>query len=468
MVDLKWLNRIPLRQQLIGWYVLLLALMLSGFSVYLYLRLERKLIFKVDATLQIAADQSLLYLNRNQTLTFPESAYQRDTESRLSRLGLAVRLMNLDGKVVDGFGRYQDVPLLTSHQRGFETLKTRKTHWRVINQPIIRNSQEIGWLQVAQSLDVLEDITEELPAEILFNLPWFLLVTAFGGLFLSNRALRPIQKITRTAQNITAHDLSLRINNQGSMDEVGQLARTFDQMLDRLQAAFEREKRFTADAAHELRTPLTAIKVRLDVTRSQPRTAQEYDHTLQDLEHEVDRLIRLSNGLLLLTKLDHGQLPCTLQAVHLSNLLEVLIEQITPLAEVQHLKFLNELPADLWIQGDTDHLTSLFLNLLDNAVKYTPQGGRVRLWVPLPDSVPHNLIQINISNTGPGISPEHLPHLFERFYQAEAARSGGRSGTGLGLAIAHEIARLHNGTLRAHSTPNRETTFTVAFPSLAS
>jgi heavy metal sensor kinase len=466
MADLKWLNRVPLRQQLIGWYVFLLAIMLSGFAIYLFLRLERKLIFKVDATLQIASDQSLLYLNRNKTLNFPNSAYQRDTEARLSRLGLAVRLINPQGKVVDGFGRFQDVPPLTDHQKGFETLKTRKTDWRVITQPIIRNGQEIGWLQVAQSLDVLEDITEELPAEILFNLPWFLLVTALGGLFLSNRALRPIQKITRTAQNITANDLSLRIHNQGSMDEVGQLAKTFDQMLDRLQAAFEREKRFTADAAHELRTPLTAIKVRLDVTRSQPRSAQEYDHMLQDLEHEVDRLIRLSNGLLLLTKLDHGQLPCTLQTVNLSNLLEILIEQITPLAEVQHLKLLNELPKWLWVKGDTDHLTSLFLNLLDNAVKYTPHGGRVRLWVPASDlsKDSKDSVEINISNTGPGISPEHLPHLFERFYQAEAARSRGRSGTGLGLAIAHEIARLHHGTLRAYSNPNQETTFSVSLP----
>lgn len=466
MADLKWLNRIPLRQQLIGWYVLLLALMLSGFSVYLYLRLERKLIFKVDATLQIASDQSLLYLS-NQTLTFPNSAYQRDAEMRLSRLGLAVRLIDQDGKVVDGFGRYLDMPPLNSQQRGSETLKTRKTNWRVFTKPIVRDGQKIGLLQVAASLDVLEDITEELPAEILFNLPWFLLVTALGGLFLSNRALRPIQKITRTAQTITANDLSLRINNQGSMDEVGQLAKTFDQMLDRLQAAFEREKRFTADAAHELRTPLTAIKVRLDVTRSQPRTAQEYDHTLEDLEHEVDRLIRLSNGLLLLTKFDHGQLPCTLQAVNLSTLLEVLLEQITPLAEVRQIKLINELPLLLWIQGDTDHLTSLFLNLLDNAVKYTPEGGRVRLWVPLPDASPRDAVQINISNTGPGISAEHLPHLFERFYQAQAARTGGRGGTGLGLAIAHEIARLHNGTLSANSIPAQETTFTVRFPIVA-
>jgi signal transduction histidine kinase len=131
---------------------------------------------------------------------------------------------------------------------------------------------------------------------------------------------------------------------------------------------------------------------------------------------------------------------------------------------VQNLKLLNELPKGLWVKGDTDHLTSLFLNLLDNAVKYTPHGGRVRLWVPQSGLPPKKSVEINISNTGPGIYPEHLPHLFERFYQVEAARSRGRSGTGLGLAIAHEIARLHHGTLRAYSTPNQETTFSVSLP----
>jgi heavy metal sensor kinase len=464
MVNLTWLNRISLRIQLIAWYVLLLAVILGGFSVYLYLRLERKLIYKVDATLQIASDQSLLYLNQRQTLVFPNDGSHRETESRVSRLGLAVRIIDPDSRVVDGFGRYQDVPRWVPHKNGPETLKTKKTNWRVFSQPIVRNGQTIAWLQVAQSLDILEDITEELPVEILLILPWFLMVTALGGLFLSNRALQPIQKITQTAQTITANDLSLRIHNQGATDEVGQLATTFDQMLDRLQSAFEREKRFTADAAHELRTPLTAIKVRLGVTRSQPRNLDEYEHTLQDLEHEVDRLIRLSNGLLLLSKLDQGQLPFTFRTVNLSNLLEILLEQISPLAEAEHITLKNELHSELWVQGDIDHLTSLFLNLLDNAVKYTPEGGCVKLWIPPEQQCPSGIVQINVSNTGAGIPPEHLPHLFQRFYRAEFCRSQRRSGTGLGLAIAHEIARLHNGSLTAHSAPHQETTFTVTLP----
>lgn len=450
-------SRIPVRIQLASWYVLLLALTLGSIAGYLYLRLERKLIVKTDTALQIASAQSLIYLDRKPVLAFKQTPEQRQTALRLSQLGLAARLITPEGQVVDGFGRYQDVPSWVPTISGYMTLATHGTDWRLISQPVIRAGRTVGWLQLAQSLEPLEDIAQQIPTEILLNLPLILLVTVLGGLFLSNRALSPIEQITQTAQAITATDLSQRIHYQGASDEVGQLAITFDRMLDRLQAAFDREQRFTADAAHELRTPLTVIKGRIEVTRSRLRSQEEYERTLQKLEQEVDRLIRLTNGLLLLAKIDQGQLPFALQSVNLSDLLEIIVEQVEPLTETREITLIADLAPELWVKGDPDHLTSLFLNLLDNAVKYTKEAGVVRLW----SSIEAAEIQVFVSNTGAGISPEHLPHLFERFYRAESARSPG--GAGLGLAIAQEIVRLHGGTIEACSESGR-TIFTVKLP----
>jgi heavy metal sensor kinase len=460
---MRRLIRIPVRIQLMIWYVLLLGLTLSGFTGYLYLRLERKLMIKVDTGLQIGAAQLLLYLDPGDRPAFQNSPNQRNLAARLSQLGFAARIITPEGQVINGVGRYQDVPMWLPSGSGYKTLVADGPNWRLISQPIIREGRTIGWLQMSQSLEVLEDIARDLPTEIFLNLPLILFVSGLGGLFLSNRALRPIRQITQTTQSLKAGDLTRRINYQGAADEVGELAVTFDQMLDRLQASFEREQRFTSDAAHELRTPLAVIKGRISLMLSRTRTSAEYEKTLHDLEQEVDRLTRLSNGLLLLSRLDQRQLPITFTTVDLSNLLEILVEQVQPLAAARQIKLVNGLPPDLWVQGDPDHCTSLFLNLLDNAIKYTPEAGHIRIW--LGDRQPNSeRVQICISNTGIGIDPQHLPHLFERFYRTDSARSQGHHGAGLGLAIAYEMARLQGGILSAESEPDRETTFTVTFP----
>ncbi|NJN86277.1 MAG: HAMP domain-containing protein [Leptolyngbyaceae cyanobacterium SL_7_1] len=461
---MRRLSHIPVRIQLMIWYVLLLGLTLGGFTGYLYLRLERKLMIKVDTGLQVGAAQLLLYLDPGDRPTFQTSPNQRRLAARLSQLGFAARIVTPEGQVVSGFGRYQDVPLWMPSGSGYQTLVADGPDWRLISQPILREGRTVGWLQMTQSLEVLEDIARDLPTEIVLNLPLILLVAGLGGLFLSNRALRPIRHITQTAQSITAGDLTQRINYQGAADEVGELAVTFDQMLNRLQAGFEREQRFTSDAAHELRTPLAIIKARISLMLSRSRTSAEYKKTLHDLEQEVDRLIRLSNGLLLLARLDQRRLPVAFTPIDLSNLLEILVQQVQPLAAAQQIELVNDLSPELWIQGDPDHCTSLFLNLLDNSIKYTPEAGQIRIWSGDRQLNLKHHVQICVSNTGVGIDPQHLPHLFERFYRTDTARSQGHHGAGLGLAIAYEITRLHGGTLSAESKPDQETKFTVTFP----
>jgi len=451
-----------LRERLTAWYVLLVGLTLLLFSGYLYVQLEHNLLAQADNALQVAASQSLANLDdESSPPAFLKTESYQDTALHLSQAGFAVRLIAPNGQFWDGFGAYGEVPTWKPTASGYATLTKNNIHWRVYSQRIkMPDGRLIVWLQVARSLSSVYEASESLRTQILLGLPLVLLFTGVGGMFLAERALRPIDRITRTAQTISASDLSQRIGYRGPADEVGRLATTLDRMLERLQAGFNRERRFAADASHELRTPLTVIKGRIGVTLSRPRTRTEYESTLQDLEQQVDRLIRLSNGLLFFARLEQRRLRWQRSTLDLSDLLGAIVEQVQPLAEVKNITLNEDIPSGLFISGDLDHLTSLFLNLLDNAIKYTLDSGQITVWA----EHKNGSVRVAVSDTGPGIPAEHLPQIFERFYRVEAARDRSTGGAGLGLAIAHEIVRLHQGTLEAQSELNRGTTVIVHLP----
>ncbi|GAA6620744.1 sensor histidine kinase [Scytonema sp. NUACC26] len=451
-----------IRTRLTAWYVLLLGCTLVLFSTYLYVQLENSLLGQLDTALQVAASETFTEVIEQDAHPAFKIRKQSATITRqLANAGFTVRLISPKGEVWDGIGSYQIVPAIAQIKPGYTNVTEHKKIWRVYTQPLPL-SPTAGWLQVAQSLEPISKASEHLRTLMLFSCPTILLVAAFGGLFLAERALRPIDRIIRTAQAIGPGDFTQRIGYRGSTDEVGRLAITIDKMLDRLEAAFEHERRFTADASHELRTPLTVMKGRLGVTLSRARTVEEYESTLQELQREVDRLIRLANGLLFLTRLDQSssEYRHSLTNVDLNELLEILIEQIQPLAESKNITISVSIDPSLHVPGNSDRLTCLFLNLLDNAIKYTPSDGQITVRAHRE----RGEAKVTVTNTGKGIEAKHLPHLFERFYRAESDRSRNTGGSGLGLAIAHEIVRLHRGTICVTSQPNQLTTFTVQLP----
>ncbi|MBV8886369.1 MAG: HAMP domain-containing protein [Chroococcidiopsidaceae cyanobacterium CP_BM_RX_35] len=453
-----------LRLRLTLWYVLILGLSLLIFSGYLYLQLEHSLIAQTDVELRIAYAQAAADLedeDGNNPGAFPNTEDYQNTGRHLSEASFAVRLITSKGKVLNGFGKYRELPTWLPTVPGYASLTAGATDWRIYSKKLKVDDRLTNyWLQVGQSLSSVRKILASLYEQIFLGLPLVMLLTGLGGLFLASRALRPIDRITQTAQAISANDLTRRIGYQGSADEVGRLAITFDRMLDRLQAAFNRERRFTADASHELRTPLTVIKGRISVTLSRARTALEYENTLKALEQEVDRLIRLSTDLLLLARLEQGYLRFSSSALDFSDLLDTILEQVQPLAEMRHITLSGDIQSGLSIHGDLDYLIRLFLNLLDNAIKYTPIRGKITVQAAVQGAE----VRVAVSDTGPGIAPEHLPHLFERFYRVETDRSRSTGGAGLGLTIAWEIAYAHGGTLSIQSYLGKGTTFTVCLP----
>jgi len=429
---------------------------------YLLLRFQANLVRSVDTTLQLAVSQSLTSIeDENEKLAFDQSDYS--PARQFAGTNFALRLLSTDGKSLDTLGSAQNVPQWGETLTGFSTPITPgdDERWRVYTQAIIRqDGAEIGWIQAAQSLETMTDSLQDFRDQLLWLLPLILGLAGIGGAFLAGRMLQPIDRITRTAAEIEASDLSQRIDYHGPADEIGRLAQTFDRMLERLRAAFESERRFTGDAAHELRTPLTVLKGQIEVTLSRSRSKAQYQETLHNLASHVERLIRLSNALLFLSRSDQKQLSWEPASLNLSELLSVILEQIQPLAEEKSLALITEVPGELPVYGDTDHLISLFLNLLDNAVKYTPFGGEIILRA----SQKAAGVQIVIRNSGEGISAEHLPHLFERFYRIGSDRSSQTGGSGLGLAISNEIVRLHGGEISVQSEPGQGVSFIVILP----
>jgi heavy metal sensor kinase len=455
-------SKLPIRWRLTVWYLLSFALILLLFAGFVYWQVQRSLLTQIDSALKLVATQALVNVDGdNGRLTFQNLENSPDLNSRLKD-NIVILLLSPQGDVWQELGFVEEVPQLPP-VAGLQTISNGDDSWRVYGEAISLPGQAAGWLLVVQSLEPVKITLLALALQLLWALPLTLFLAGAGGYFLAGRALQPIDNITRTAQATHASGLSQRLNHVGPADEVGRLAATFDAMLDRLEAAFTRERRFTGDAAHELRTPLAALKGRIGVTLSQSRQPQQYIKTLQEMEGQVDRLIRLSSDLLFMARLDQGQMAQQRERIHVKDFLGAVVDQIRPLANQKNITLSENIPTGLTLQGDMDLLIRLFLNLLDNAVKYTPENGRVSITA----AKDQTNIRLIIADTGPGIAPEHLPHLFERFYRAESARSrleAGLGGAGLGLAIAYEIARAHGGQLQVQSQLEKGTTFTVLLP----
>jgi heavy metal sensor kinase len=326
--------------------------------------------------------------------------------------------------------------------------------------PISGEGEIAGVLEVARSEDEVSETLRTLLLILAISYPSTLALASLGGVFLAGRALSPIDRVTRLARRLSAEDLSQRLNLDLPDDEVGRLARTFDDMLARLDASFRRQRQFTADASHELRTPLTAIKGQVEVALGRERRADAYREVLQAVNDEIDRLVRLVGSLLTLARADAGQIPLALEPVDLPHVVEGAVEQVRPMAEQHAIDLSVTSAAAVTLQADEDLLLQLLLNLLDNAVKYTPSGGQVTVGWDAKDGD----LELWVRDTGLGIAAEHLPHVFDRFYRVDKARSRAEGGTGLGLSISRWIAEVHGGSVSATSVLGGGSMFIVRLP----
>src|SRR3990172_1962648 len=457
-----------LRVRFALWTAGLLFAALVLFGLFVYANMSRSLAATVDETLRLVVIQLIAEVDmEGGEPVISENPIEDPEYAQLREQGLSMRLLDLTGQVVQEYGPYRDLPqpqlnFIVPNQPGeFTTLidPGSQDPVRVYTSPVVEENQIVGILQVAQNLNDVRRTLDLLLITLLIGGPLIVIVAGSGGYFLAARALAPIDKITRTARHISAEDLSARLNLPETDDEVGRLAATFDSMLARLDDAFRRERQFTADASHELRTPLSAMHTIIASTLARRRAPAEYEQALIDLSHEAERMRTLTEALLDLARHDATRQPAKFEHVNLSNLLKDVVDSLRPLAEDKGLKLIDHVSDDgLTLMGDSDGLIRLFVNLLDNAIKYTEQGFITISAHPTSDQ----LLEVTIRDTGVGITPEHLPHIFDRFYRVDASRS--KDGIGLGLAIVKNAARAHGGKVSVESKFGEGTTFIVQLP----
>jgi two-component system, OmpR family, sensor kinase len=475
----SWLRSIRFR--LTAWYALLLVLVMVILGVSLNTLLERELRQDVDQTIKTTATKinSQAELQAN---VFGQPVVALDPGTLASFPSLLIQAVNANNQIdfstqnlLDSKGSYKQLPA-PAVKAGetdpvFTTAELDGVPIRMIHYPVVlSDGTTFGAINVGEPLLQLNQTLDHLRNLLLIAGLAGVLLAAVGGWFLAGRALRPVDKITETAAAIAAgagseHSLSTRLDVPPTGDELARLAATFNRMLDRIQLAFTAQRRFIADASHELRTPLTAIRGNLDVLNRQANAESESPNSdfldaLADLRRESSRMGRLLEDLLILARSDAAPDldALRLQPCRLDELAGEVLRTAGSLANGQHMELYAPVPVTML--GDPDRLQQLMLVLVDNALLHTPADGKVTLAIQRTE----RSAIISVSDTGAGIAPEHLPHLFDRFYRVDNARARESGGTGLGLAIAKAITDAHQGEISVSSEIGKGTTFTVKLP----
>jgi len=417
-----------IRSRLTAWHVLVLGFFLILFSILLYAFLSKRLHESIDNSLKVSAtvvkkaalidysrtplpgldlffDQFLGYSNINKFYRIYDGSGNVDSRSKGIDASKFPLTQDSYSRANKGEITYETFTLAPKH------------HIRVITMPVIRSDNLVNLIQVGTSLKGVEDTLKNLRIFLFAAIPGVLILSTLGGRFVATRALKPVAEITQTAQSI-AHgaDLSQRIPMPEVQDEIGNLANTFNEMMDRLEKSFAQMRQFSSDASHELRTPLTVLKGQSELVLGKPRSKQEYQEVLSSNLEEINYMSRILQAL-------------------------AYLEPVTILGDAHRLKQM------VWI-------------LIHNAIKFTPGGGEIKITLQDMD----DRVYFTIKDTGIGIPEQDLPKIFDRFYRVDKARSRQDGGSGLGLAICKYIVDRHQGTIDVESKLGEGAKFKVRFP----
>lgn len=467
-----------IRFRLVLWFALILTLVLTIFSVFIYISQARELRSELSSRLEGRMEE----LEHDLRMSDPYDLATATNGQEFLSTGEVLVLFDTQGEITRIWGQIDEdqitelvqAQLLISDETIlFEKINTDGASVDYGFRLSPRLSEEIlsGFVLIGGPLDPVHRIGN-LTATLVVGSLATLMIALLGGFWLADRAMRPVADITRTAREISETDLSHRLN-LNRQDEIGQLADTFDAMLARLQAAFERQRQFTADASHELRTPLTIVNLEVNHALAAPRKPAEYQRALGIIQSENEFMGHLVNDLLLLARMDAGQGIPSKEKHDLSEIALEVLERLGPLAARRQVQLeAGDFP-ETPVQGDRQYLIQMLSNLIENAIKHTSlaEAGREHV-VQIDTGVSSDGTQswVRISDDGPGIAEEHLPHLFERFYRVDQARTANNreatsaSGSGLGLSIVQWIAQAHGGRVSVESAVGEGASFTVTLP----
>ncbi len=464
--------RPTLRIKLTLWYGLLFGTVSTALGIILYTALRHGLYQEMDLSLEAIADVIATNLREDAADVRPGNLELILEEfPELDLAGKFFQVYDPQGAVlIASESPYSPRLALTpstlrSAQQDRSTIETltpseQAGATRLFTHAVAREKKVLYIVQVGAPLQRISGDLRQLFTLLVIVLPAAVSFALAVGWFMARKSLRPVEEMTRTARRIAGGDLSGRLRVEPAQDEIGHLAATFNEMLARLDEAFQKLRAFTANASHELRTPLTILKGETELALKKPRSPAEYQEVLASLLEEIDRMSRIVDDLLFLSKGDARDTTPEPAAVRLDAVVQEAGRRAALLAQSKGVKF--ELPKDHAINviGDGKALYRLFLNLFENAIHYTPGSGRVV--VSLEDE--GDFARVSVIDNGIGISPDELEHIFDRFYRAPRARACHEKGTGLGLSICEWIAKTHSGRIEVKSRVNEGSEFSVYLP----
>ncbi len=447
------------------WYLLVLAVLLITLSAGVYFSLSRSLYRSLDRALE---------LRSTQLRSIPEileSIRQGEFQEQLGEIIILYfysgnQLVEVSAPGISISLTHEFISEAIAGSSSFDTTQTaegERVRFLVvpINLSILGPPPGIqpAALVIARSTRQIDQALAGLARTLIIIVPLALALAAGGGIFLARRALKPVEKIAQTAREIGEGDLSQRIN-VNTKDELGRLAATLNEMIGRLEKAFQRQKQFTSDASHELRAPLAVIEAESTLALQQERPSSDYQRSLEIISQESRQMSSLVDQLLTLARADAGKEQWNFAEVDLAKLISNLSIDVEVLCQEKGLSFQLGQTQDLVVKGDEARLRELFMNLLDNAIRYTPAPGTVSISFRREGQ----MAVIAITDTGIGIPAEDMPFIFERFYRVNKSRSRAEGGTGLGLAISRHIAEAHRGKIEAESRVGAGSIFSVWLP----
>ena len=460
---------IALRAKLALVYAAVLAVLLAGFGAAAYHLFADQLDDAADAEVQELTDGLHGYLRFDSGL--PTIAYDRTDPSQTAFITTATRYYQIydadTGAIIVQSDGFEPLALhftpaevaFYRTQTSARDIRTDQGRLRFTNTVLRGPGGRNYLLQVGILLADDDAKLDRLRRLMLWSIPVVVAIVALFSRWLAGRSLSPLGALATAARGISVSELHQRLPVRGAGDEVDQVATAFNDTLARLESSVGEMRQFSAALAHELRTPLAALRGEIETTLLRARTAEEYQRSLGSQLEELDRLGRLVTHLLTLARAEAGQIRLARAPVDLSQLGASLVSQLDAVADAKGVALLCDAPSPVVVTGDAGWLERLELNLLDNAIKFTPSGGRVTLHV----HASGDTATLSVSDTGIGIPANDLPHVFERFYRADSARSP-QMGVGLGLTLAKWIADHHGATIEAASVEGHGSTLTVSFP----
>jgi heavy metal sensor kinase len=452
---------LPIRARLTAWYALFLIATLGSVGAFLVIELQSDLRSTIDRELRTGSGAITQNYQVDGLVGFRETS-----AAALRRSGSDSQVLSASGRVIASYGELAHAPMISRRNATLALtgrlalidaeLGAAKQPFRLMATPVAgRGSPQL--VVVAAPLQGVDEAEDRILNLLLIAGPVAIAVAGIGAWWLLRRALDPVERMRRKAEEIGFDQLHERVTVPRAKDEIGQLAATLNAMLDRLEAGVRANRQLIADASHELRTPLAAMRVELDVSlRDGRRTAAERE-VLESVREDVDRMSRTVDNLITLARAEEGRLDLVNDEVDLDQALDAAARPLHALAQAKQVR-LRTTGEPCRTRGDEQRLQHALANLIENAIKFTPPGGEVTLssWQRGEE------VGVTVADTGPGIPPHARAHVFDRFYRVDRSRSRESGGSGLGLAICREIASAHGGRVWVESEEGQGSAFSLA------